>query len=159
MEKAKTFRRKILERGSMDTEADKQAQKEAGTTVWPHSLLLRARLLNDGGYQREALRLLHGRSARDFALIEEKLEFAYRAGRLFDDLETDDQAIVFYKEAIELGEKRKEYFAARAALQIGFIYEKNGDKVSALTWFRRCLSMKDHDFKNSLDQRAKAGDY
>ena len=77
MEKAKTFRRKILERGSMDTEADKQAQKEAGTTVWPHSLLLRARLLNDGGYQREALRLLHGKSARDFALIEEKLEFAY----------------------------------------------------------------------------------
>jgi len=76
---------------------------------------------------------------------------------LFDDLQTDDQAIVFYKEAIELGEKRKEYFAARAALQIGFIYEKNGDKASALTWFRRCLAMKDHDFKNSLDQRAKAG--
>lgn len=157
MEKAKTFRRKILERGSTDTEADKQAQKEAATTVWPNTLLLRARLLNDGGYHREALRLLHGKSAGDFSLIEEKLEFAYRAGRLFDDLQTDDQAIVFYKEAIELGEKRKEYFAARAALQIGYIYEKNGDKASALTWFRCCLSMKDHDFKNSLDQRAKAG--
>jgi tetratricopeptide (TPR) repeat protein len=156
-EKALFYRQKILQRGSTDTEADKQAQKEAGTTTWPNPLLLRARLLNDGGYHREALRLLHGKNANDFAPVEEKLEFAYRAGRLYDDLHADDQAMLFYKDAIALGEKRKEYFAARAALQIGFIYEKKGDKVSAAEWFRRCISMKDHDFKNSLDQRAKAG--
>jgi hypothetical protein len=155
--KANTYRKKILEKGSTDTEADKQAQKEAGTTNWPNPLLLRARLLNDGGYHREALRLLHGKNAGSFALPEEKLEFAYRAGRLYDDLEVDDQAIIFYKDAISIGEKRKEYFAARAALHIGFIYEKKGDKTTAISWFRKCISMKDHDYKNSLDQRAKAG--
>lgn len=156
-DKALQYRQKILQRGSTDTEADKQAQKEAGTNTWPNSLLLRARLLNDGGYHREALRLLHGKNANDFVLVEEKLEFNYRAGRLYDDLRTDDQAIIFYKDAIAIGEKRKEHFAARAALQIGFIYEKKGDKAAAAEWFRRCISMKDHDFKNSLDQRAKAG--
>lgn len=156
-EKANAYRKKILEKGSTDTEADKTAQKEAGTSVWPNPLLLRARLLNDGGYHREAIRLLHGKTPNDFTLPEEKLELAYRAGRVYDDLQADEQAILFYQEAIRLGEKRKEYFAARAALQLGFIYEKKGDKHTALTWFRRCISMKDHDFKNSLDQRAKAG--
>lgn len=156
-EKADAYRKKILQKGSTDTEADKQAQKEAGTNAWPNPLLLRARLLNDGGYHREALRLLQGKNTNDFALVEEKLEFAYRAGRLYDDLNTHEQAILFYKQAIALGEKRKEYFAARAALQLGFIYEKRGDKVSAVSWFKRCIAMKDHDFKNSLDQRAKAG--
>jgi predicted negative regulator of RcsB-dependent stress response len=66
-------------------------------------------------------------------------------------------AILFYKQAIDLGEKRKEHFAARAALQTGFIFEKRGDKQTAKQWFQRCMAMKDHDFKNSLDSRAKAG--
>jgi hypothetical protein len=157
LEKALTLRKKIAKQGSTDTEADKQAQKDAISTTWPNALLLRTRLLNDGGYHREAIRLLHGKNLNDFPLPEEKLEFAYRAGRLYDDLQVDDEAIRFYKEAIALGEKRKEYFAARAALQLGFIYEKKNDKATALTWFKKCISMKDHDYKNSLDQRAKAG--
>lgn len=155
--KAESCRRLIKQRGTQDTEADKQAQKEAGTNRWPNKLLLQARLLNDGGYFRQALALLHGKTVLDFSLPEEKLEFAYRAGRLYDDAGVDSQAIVFYKQAIELGEQRREHYAARAALQIGFIYEQKGDKANAIQWFQRCMDMKDHDFKNSLDQRAKAG--
>ncbi|WP_205509252.1 tetratricopeptide repeat protein [Longitalea arenae] len=157
MAKAKAFRQKILNSGSTDTEADKQAQKEANTSVWPNKILLQARLLNDGGYYRQALALLHGKNTASFSLPEEKLEFAYRAGRLYDDVENDSVAITFYQQAIGLGEQRKEHFAARAALQIGYIFEKRGEKQNAIEWFERCMSMKDHDFKNSLDQRAKAG--
>jgi hypothetical protein len=69
----------------------------------------------------------------------------------------DSMGIVFYKQAIELGEHRKEHFAARAALQIGYIFEQRHDKQTAKQWFQRCMDMEDHDFKNSLDQRAKAG--
>jgi tetratricopeptide (TPR) repeat protein len=155
--KADACRQQIKKRGSTDTEADKLAQKEAASGQWPNKILLQARLLNDGGYHRQALALLHGKTIRDFALPEEKLEFAYRAGRLYDDVGLDSQAIQYYKQAIGLGESRKEYFAARAALQTGFICEQWGDKAAALQWFQRCLDMKDHDFKNSLDSRAKAG--
>jgi tetratricopeptide (TPR) repeat protein len=155
--KATAYRLKILQSGSTDTEADKQAQKEATTQEWPNKLLLQARLLNDGGYYRQALALLQGKNINSFSLPEEKLEFAYRAGRLYDDMGNDSLAIVFYKEAIGLGENRKEYFAARAALQTGFICEQRGEKSAAIQWFQRCLNMEDHDFKNSLDQRAKAG--
>jgi tetratricopeptide (TPR) repeat protein len=155
--KAEAFRQQIKQKGSTDTEADKQAQKEAVSGQWPNKLLLQARLLNDGGYYRQALALLHGKTIQHFSLPEEKLEFSYRAGRLYDDLGIDSQAIIYYKQTIDLGANRKEYFAARAALQTGFIYEQWGDKAAALQWFQRCLDMKDHDFKNSLDQRAKAG--
>lgn len=155
--KAEWCRKEILKRGNTETDADKLAQKEGKSTRWPNRVLLQARLLNDGGYHREALRLLHGKTNNDFTLPEDRLEFSYRVGRIYDDLGADTQAIAYYKEAIALGENRKEYFAARAALHIGYIWEVRGDKQTAITWFEKCISMKDHDFKNSLDQRAKAG--
>jgi hypothetical protein len=40
---------------------------------------------------------------------------------------------------------------------MGFIYEQNNQKTKAINKFRECLSMKGHDFKNSIDQQAKAG--
>lgn len=156
-QKASYYRSQIAKQGNADTDADKLAQKESKSTQWPNRLLLQARLLNDGGYHKEALRLLHGKQAKDFALPEEQLEFSYRVGRLYDDLGVENDAILFYKDAIAMGENRTEYFAARAALHVGFIYEERKDKATAITWFEKCLSMKDHDFKNSLDQKAKAG--
>jgi tetratricopeptide (TPR) repeat protein len=156
-QKATYYRAQILKQGNTDTDADKLAQKEGKSTQWPNRLLLQARMLSDGGYHREALRLLHGHKTTDFSLPQEQLEFVYRAGRVYDDLGIDNDAINFYKQAIALGENRTEYFAARAALHIGFIYEERKDKVGAVAWFEKCLGMKDHDFKNSLDQRAKAG--
>jgi hypothetical protein len=58
---------------------------------------------------------------------------------------------------LKTGQQLREYYAARAALQIGYIYEQRGDKMRAISFFEKCLSLKDHDYKNSLDQRAKAG--
>ena len=155
--KASHYRRQILSKGSTDTDADQQALKEAQSSKWPNKLLLKARLLNDGGYHAEALRLLYGKRITNFDIVEDKLEFAYRVGRIYDDVERDEEAIGFYKQAILSGENRTEHYGARAALHIGYIYEKRNDKTTAITWFKRCLKMKDHDFKNSLDQRAKAG--
>jgi len=69
----------------------------------------------------------------------------------------DDQAIQMYEATVKAGANRPEYFAARAALQMGYIYEKRNDKVKARQCFQSCLDMQGHDYKNSLDQRAKAG--
>ncbi len=40
-----------------------------------------------------------------------------------------------YEATIKLGSNRPEYFAARAALQLGYIYEKRGDKAKATRVF------------------------
>jgi len=157
MAAAENARQQVLVKGNETTDADKQAAKDARSGMWPNPLLLKARVLNDGGYNNEAIALLAGKSAADFTKQEDKLEFAYRVARIYDDVGRDADAIKMYLLAIKLGEDRTEYYAARAALQIGLIYEQQGKKDVAIKYFQECLDMKDHDYKDSLDQKAKAG--
>jgi len=154
---AENERKLVLQKGSLNTDADKQSQKNAKSGVWPNILLLRARLLNDGGYNSEALNLLNGKSANSFEKPEEKLEFSYRVGRIYDDVGRDSEAVKMYLLAIQLGQNRTEYYAARAALQIGWIYEHQGRKDLAIKYYQQCMDMDDHDYKDSLDQKAKSG--
>ncbi len=156
-EAANKTRLLVLKNGNTQTDADKQANKDAASGKWPNMLLLKARILSDGGYHTEALKLLVGKSASDFTRPEDKLEFAYRVGRIYDDLGRDTEAVQMYLLAMELGKNRTEYFAARAALQIGYIYEEDGQKERAIQYFKKCIAMKDHEYKNSLDQKAKSG--
>jgi len=155
--KAAAFRQDVLRKGSADSDADRQALKEARSGRWPNKPLLKARLLSDGGYYGEALQLLQGLSSSDFSVAEEKCEFAYRLGRIYDGSGREEEAIAAYLTTLKIGEHLKEYYAARAALQTGYIYERRGDRQTAIAYFQKCLSLKEHDYKNSLDQRAKAG--
>ncbi|HAI84694.1 MAG TPA: hypothetical protein DCL43_13600 [Chitinophagaceae bacterium] len=157
MQAANAARQWVLTKGGTDTDADKKAYKDAKTGKWPHPLLLKARLLNDGGYNKDAITLLHGKTANDFESEAEQLEFVYRVARIYDELGKDEEAIQFYLKAIQLGEHRTEYFAARAALQLGMLYEAKGNKELAIQYFERCIAMNDHEYKDSLDQRAKSG--
>jgi hypothetical protein len=155
--KANAYRSNVLSKGNDITDADKQALQNAKKGAWPHPILLRARLLSDGGYQQQALAILAGKASKDFDKDIDRTEFAYRLGRIYELAGQIDQAIPFYTSAIEKGSNQPEYFAARAALQIGLIYEQKGNPSQAITFFNTCLEMKNHAFKNSLDQKAKTG--
>jgi hypothetical protein len=155
--KANAYRSNVLSKGNDITDADKQALQNAKKGTWPHPILLRARLLSDGGYQQQALAILAGKTSKDFDKDIDRTEFAYRLGRIYELAGQIDQAIPFYTSAIEKGSNQPEYFAARAALQIGLIYEQKGNPSQAITFFNTCLEMKNHAFKNSLDQKAKTG--
>lgn len=157
MTAANNAKQMILKKGSTDTDADKQANKDAKSARWPNVILLKARLISDGGYNTQALAMLNGKTIQDFPLIEDQLEFTYRIARIYDDLHNDDIAIKNYLNAIAIGENRTEYYASRAALQIGLIYEKQGNKTLAVQYYKKCLSMDDHEYKDSIDQKAKAG--
>lgn len=154
---AENARQSVLTKGATDSDADKKALKDAKANYQPNLLLLKARLQNDGGYHREALALLHGKTEADFDTVEDKLEYVYRVARIYDDLGREPEAINAYLAAIRLGEFRKEYYAARAAVQLGQLYEAKGQKAIAIQYYQRCLDMGDHEYKNSLDQRAKSG--
>lgn len=154
---AEAARKKVLEKGSTESEPDKKAQKDAKAGVYPNTTLLKARLLSDGGYHTQALNILKGLNRTSFGKVEEQLEFLYRLGRIYDDLKKDQEAIQYYNQAIEIGKDRTEYFASRAALQIAQIYEKQGKKSLAIAYYQKCLDMDDHEYKDSIDQRAKAG--
>jgi hypothetical protein len=157
MKKAEAYRANVLRMGNQITDADKQAYQSAKKGGWPNPILLKARLLSDGGYQSQALNMLAGKTSNDFTADADKTEFAYRLGRIYDLMNQDELAIRFYKSAIEKGEHQPEYFAARAALQIGMIYESQRQFSKAVEYYHQCIEMKDHAFKNSLDQKAKSG--
>jgi len=154
---ANNARQIVLKKGDTETDADKQAYKDAKTGKWPNIILLRARVLNDGGYNNQAIALLQSKSEKDFPDATDQLEFTYRTGRIYDDMNNNDAAIKYYITTISLGENRTEYYASRAALQIGMIYEKQGKKNLAIQYYKKCLAMDDHDYKDSIDQKAKSG--
>jgi tetratricopeptide (TPR) repeat protein len=156
-EKAEETRKRILTSGDAEIDADKQAVKEAESGRWPNVSLLKARLLDDGGYYNQALQVLNGKQISSFSDTRDQLEFSYRIGRIYDALGRKTEAVHAYQQALTLGQNRREYYGARAALQIGFIYEGQGDKKTALIYFRKVLEMRSHDYKNALDQKAKAG--
>lgn len=157
MAAAQKYRQLILTRGNAQADADKAALREARSGTWPDKELLRARLLSDGGYFQEALKTLSGLRAEDFPAMADKIEYAYRLARVHDELGDGEQAIALYGVTIRLGASRPEYYAARSALQLGYIYEKRGDKSRAIAAFRQCLGMEEIEYKSSLDQKAKAG--
>ncbi len=150
-------RKKLLANGSTASDQDKKAQKDAKAGGWPNVLLLKSRLLSDGGYNQQALTVLKGKSKTDFKTIVEQLEFVYRLGRIYDDLKQDNEALNYYQQTIQIGQNRSEYFASRAALQAGQIYERNGQKSMALKYYEKAIDMEDHEYEDSIEQRAKAG--
>lgn len=144
-------------KGTTVSDADKRALKEAKMQKEPNLVLLKARLLSDGGYPTEAMEILEGKTSRDFTDPTEQLEFMYRVGRIYDDLKQYDKALQAYDATIQTGRQRTEYFAARAALQAGLICEKRGQVSKAISYFKTCIEMEGHDYEESLEQRAKAG--
>ena len=150
---AEQYKRKTKSIGKTESDADKNAQKNAGKP-FPHRELLKAKLLNDGGNNEQALQILN--NVKDLN-TENQLEYYYRLGRVYDELHDYEKAIGNYIKTIELGTSSTEYYAARAALQAGYIFENKGNKTEAIRYFNMTLNMDDHDYKNSLDQRAKSG--
>ena len=158
-QKANAYRKLVLQRGSLVPDADKMAMRNAQAGTWPHPLLLRARLLSDGGMFKESLDLFKGKSTDDFESTADKAEFVYRLARNHDLMGDQDLAIKQYNAAIAFGRDVRDYFAARSALQAALIYEQRKDFAKASSYYKTAISMKEYPYKNSIDQKAKSGVY
>ncbi len=151
-----TFIKMVKTQGSLYDEKDKQALKEAND-VAPDMDLLKARLYFDGGYYPKALAELSGKDAGDFKLKRDQIEFYYRLGRIYDESGRDSDAVTHYQKAINTGKLTSYYYAANAALSIGHIYEKKNDKARASSFYKQAIAMKDHEYENSIETKAKDG--
>jgi tetratricopeptide (TPR) repeat protein len=163
-EKAKYCRDKIKDAGSTRIDADKQAARFAAGGVWPNRQLLQARLYIDGGYYQRALDILQKIDEHLLTSPADRAEYHFRLGRVYEEMaiasgksQYTKQALARYRDAMTEGKDRKEQFAARAALHMGKIYERLGIYAEAVTMYRLCLDMPEHDFQNSIDQQAKSG--
>lgn len=153
----KHFISKALKKGNTSLDADKQAQLEAETKHIPNANLLRARLLFDGSYYEKASKEMSALAEQSFKTTENQTEYLYRLGRIYHEWNKPDTALTYYTKAIEKGKDLKRYFAANSALETGEIYEARGNKPEALRYYNLCLSFTEHEYKNGIDQKAKAG--
>lgn len=139
------------------TDEDRAAISEWKSGQEPNPTLLRARLLSDGGYYDEALRILAGQSPVAFPTFSDQLEYTYRLGRIYDKQGKSEQAIRLYESTLKNGADHPTYFAANSALHLGQLYESMREKAKARTYYQRTLELRNHEFQNSIDQKAKAG--
>lgn len=136
---------------------DQNALQEANSTMLPHPDLLKARLLFDGHYFREAYDILKKKSVADFFRESEQLEYSYRLGRILHGLKRYDEALTAYRQTMIAGAESPEYYACNAALQSGLIHETLGQKKEAIKAYEFCLQLSPDSYRSGLHQQAKAG--
>ncbi len=151
------FLKQAIQYGDDFTDEDKQALKAAQSEDVPNKYLLRARLLCDGGNYNDALGELAGKPTGYFSTYHDQLEYTYRLARIFDKKGQHEKAIQYYTQTYENGMRTTWYFAANAALNNGILYESGGDRQKAMEWYKKCLALRNHDYQNSIDQKAEAG--
>ncbi|MCX6245499.1 MAG: hypothetical protein NTU98_12465 [Bacteroidetes bacterium] len=149
---------KIPARGAVYVEPDVQANREAKSGEPPNLLLLKARLLSDGGYFDRAIAVMLEPDAKQrLRTPKDQLEYNYRLGRIYQQAGKMKEALDCFGITIRQGANQSWYFAANAALQSGLIQEEKKNYTEAEKCFRSCLSMKNTEYKNSLDQKARLG--
>ncbi|RYG22103.1 MAG: tetratricopeptide repeat protein [Chitinophagaceae bacterium] len=137
-------------------EKDKQAVNEANAPM-PNKTLLTARLLFDGGYLSQANQTLANVNIDAFGGLKDKAEYYYRLGRINDDWGKEDTAIAHYQSTLTFGKSLKQYYAAKAAVLMGKIYEKKKNYSKARSAYMLAINLKDHDYEAGIENEAKQG--
>ena len=72
-------------------------------------------------------------------------------------MKRNDKAKQLYETTYKNGLNQKFYFSSSAALHLAQLYENEGNKEKAEEFYKKTLALRDHDYQNSIDQKAKAG--
>ncbi|MFO7656393.1 MAG: hypothetical protein R6W78_04945 [Bacteroidales bacterium] len=152
------YRNKILQADNLTTEAGLQAKNEFQEQEIPNVNLIKARLLFDGGYYSSARNILLQKEVREsLKNVYQQTEYAYRLARIYHLTGEHDKAIKLYKLTCENGWEYPMYYAAYAALQLGYIFENSGDLENAAFYFNRALQSKNISYGQRIRYEAKNG--
>ena len=136
--------------------ADRAAAASLAQKEPPHVLLSKVRYAMDGGYYPEARKLLAGISDQHLSQKQDRVEYQCRRARLEHKTNQLQPAREFYQKTIELAGDENWYFAPNACLQIGYILLEENNRAEAKKYFQKALTYKRHQYKNSIDSKAKS---
>ena len=142
--------------GKETTEADKYAARSLADAERPHLQLTKARYSIDGGYYQEASAMLNGIEPADLKTDRDKIEYLYRKARIAHKTKQFALAKELYKKTIDQSGDAFWYFAPNACLQLGYIFMDENDDTKAAFYFKEALEYKKHEYKNSIDSKAKS---
>jgi hypothetical protein len=142
--------------GKETTEADKYAARSLADHEYPNIKLAKARYYTDGGYYADAQKLLESITPSEIPTKRDQIEYYYRKARLAHKTNQTGAAQLFYKQAIDMNGDEAWYFAPNACLQLGYLDMDAKNYPSARQYFERALTYKKHEYKNSIDSKAKS---
>ncbi len=154
-EQAKGFFERAKKTGRATAEPDRYADAQLKEGIFPNPKLLRARFYTDGGYFKEAKEILTAITPIDLTTLLDRTEFYYRKGRLAHKTKDVAAAKIFYQQTIDLAKDNPWYFGPSAALQLGYIAQEARQYPEARVFFEKALSYKKHEYKNSIDSKAR----
>ena len=138
------------------TEADKYAARALAEKELPHRKLTQARYAPDGGLYERARQVLDSIDKDELITPRDELEFYYRRARLEHKTGNLEAARRDYETTIQRNGQANWYFAPNACLQLGYISMETGDTKRARQYFEQALSYKRHEYKNSIDTKARS---
>lgn len=141
--------------GKESTEADKYAARSMADPELPNVPLTKARFYTDGGYYDNARQILDSITPADLPTQRDKTEFYYRKARLLHKTNQNAAAKLFYQQTVDANGAQPWYFAPNSCLQLGYILLQEKNEKDARAQFEKALSYKRHEYKNSIDAKAK----
>ena len=148
---------KVITEGDALIDEDKVSLRSAESKNISADILLKTRLLFDGGYYLKALLEINKFEILNCPTIFH-LEYWYRLARIKSSLGyKNNEVIENYKKSCSLYKGSTSYYGPMSALQIGLIYEKENKVKQAISYFEKCLSFKGFDYERGIHQKAKAG--
>jgi TolA-binding protein len=135
---------------------DKYAAHQLEEDKFPNSKILRVRFFTDGGYYAEAAEVLQTIVPSDLVTLKDQTEYYYRRGRLAHKTGELSAAKIFYEQTVDMTGENPWYFAPNSLLQLGYIAQAQKDKVLARKYFQQALNYKRHEYKNSIDSKARS---
>ncbi|HET9054198.1 MAG TPA: tetratricopeptide repeat protein, partial [Cyclobacteriaceae bacterium] len=142
--------------GNESTEADKYAARSLAENIHPNVKLSKIRYATDGGYYAEAKEIIASVTDHDLPSEKEKIEFIYRNARLYHKNNSPAEAKKSYEQTIAESGAANWYFAPNACLQLGYIFLEENNPKGARKYFEKALTYKKHEYKNSIDSKAKS---
>jgi TolA-binding protein len=132
-------------KGKEASEADKSAARSLADKQLPN-----------GGYYPLARTLLSSITDKDLPAKRDQVEYYYRKARLEHKSGNTEAAKLFYRQSIDMAGDENWYFAPNACLQIGYILEQEKNIAEAENFFEKALTYKKHEYKNSIESKAKS---
>lgn len=140
------------------SDLDKQAFNDIQNVKNWDKHIIKSRLLFDGANYNKALSILLGieNSLSEFN-DDQKVEYFYRLARIYDELDENSKALIYYNKVISSGKQNKFYFPVYSAFFSGQIYERNKNCEMALVYYEYCLKLDSPIYKESIHHRAQNG--
>lgn len=155
-QQAQRYKKLVLTKGVTRNDSDKQALKMAKSEHFPAKEIYTIRLLTDGGYLKEAIRLADKLEQHQFN-SKDRIEFDYRKARLYHKSGDIEQAILAYMQTIKENPNSTEYFIPNSCLQLAYIYRDLNQNTKAKYYFSKVFEYKHYEYKQTIESKAKAG--